>query len=64
MLTRIYNSFCTLSRHDVLPLFILKKFHKPPKLEVKLPHGDLIFFFSRHEVMKLLIQSFILNSPL
>lgn len=45
MLTRIYNSFCTLSRHDVLPLFILKKFHKPPKLEVKLPHGDLIFYF-------------------
>lgn len=63
MLTRIYNSFCTLSRHDVLPLFILKKFHKPSKLEVKLPHGDLIFF-SRHGVMKLLIQSFILNSPL
>lgn len=40
-----YNLFHTLSRHDSLPLSILKELLKPSKLEVKLPHGDLTFFF-------------------
>jgi len=45
MLNRVYNSFHTLSRHDRLPFFMLKKLLKPSKLEVKLPHGDLVFLF-------------------
>lgn len=45
MLKRIYNSFHTLSRHDSLPLFMLKEVLKPSKLEVRLPHGDIFFFF-------------------